>query len=128
VKRRLLVLGIGALLAATTADAHHSFAKEYSEDQHISLEGDVVSFEFRNPHTWLYFTARDATGVARRYGAEWSNPRRLEQQGVAATSLKAGDHVVVTGAPNRTATEYSVHLKSIHRPADGWSWPARGLR
>ena len=127
-KRRLLVLGIGALLAATTADAHHSFAKEYAEDRHISLEGDVVSFEFRNPHTWLYFTARDATGVARRYGAEWANPRRLEQQGVAATSLRAGDHVVVTGAPNRSATEYSVHLKSIHRPADGWSWPARGLR
>ena len=122
------MLGIGALLAATTADAHHSFAKEYVEDQHISLEGDVVSFEFRNPHTWLYFTARDATGVARRYGAEWANPRRLEQQGIAATSLRAGDHVVVTGAPNRSANEYSVHLKSIRRPADGWSWPARGLR
>ena len=122
-KRRLLVLATGALLAATTADAHHSFAKTYAEEQIISLEGSVVSFEFRNPHTWLYFTAPDATGVFRRFGAEWSNPRRLEQQGVGATSLKAGDRVIVTGAPNRSATEYTVHLKSIRRPADGWSWP-----
>ena len=126
--RRLLILGIGALLAATTAYAHHSFAKTYAEEKQISLEGDVVSFEFRNPHTWVYFTANDGTGVFRKYGAEWSNPRRLEQQGVAATTLKAGDHVIITGAPSRSATDYSVHLKSIRRPTDGWNWPAAGDR
>ncbi len=124
--RRLLILGIGAMLAATTAYAHHSFAKTYAEEKQISLEGDVVSFEYRNPHTWVYFTANDGTGVFRKYGAEWSNPRRLEQQGVAGTTLKAGDHVIVTGAPNRSSTDYSVHLKSIRRPADGWSWPTGG--
>jgi exonuclease VII large subunit len=126
--RRLLILGIGALLAATTAYAHHSFAKMYAEEKQISLEGDVVSFEYRNPHTWVYFTANDGTGVLRKYGAEWSNPRRLEQQGVAASTLKAGDHVIVTGAPNRSATEYSVHLKSIRRPSDGWVWPTGTAR
>lgn len=128
VKRMLLLMGIGALLVATRADAHHSFAKEYAEDKQIALEGDVVSFEFRSPHTWVYFTANDGTGVFRRYGAEWSNPRRLEQQGVIATSIKTGDHVIITGAPNRSATDYSVHLKSIRRPADGWAWPLRASR
>jgi hypothetical protein len=124
--RRLLILGIGALLAATSAYAHHSFAKTYAEEKLVSLEGDVVSYEYRSPHTWVYFTANDATGVPRKYGAEWSNPRRLAPQGVVASTLKAGDHVIVTGAPNRSATDYSVHLKSIRRPADGWSWPAAG--
>jgi hypothetical protein len=126
--RRLLILGIGALLAATSASAHHSFAKMYAEEKQISLEGDVVSFEYRNPHTWVYFTANDGTGVFRKYGAEWSNPRRLEQQGVAASTLKPGDHVIVTGAPNRNATDYSVDLKSIHRPTDGWRWPTGDRR
>ena len=37
------------------------------------------------------------------------------------------DHVVVTGAPNRVSTEYSVHMKSI-RKDDGWSWPSAGDR
>ena len=123
-KRRLLVLGLASLLAASAAYAHHSFARDYHEDQQISLEGDVVSFEYRNPHAWVYFTASDASGVLRKYGAEWANPRRLEQQGVGAQQIKAGDHVVVSGAPSRSATNYSVHLKSIRRPADGWSWPA----
>ena len=53
-KRRLLILGIGSLLAAATAAyAHHSFARDYAEDKQISLEGDVVSFEYRNPHAWV---------------------------------------------------------------------------
>jgi len=127
VKRRLLVLGIGSLLAAATAAyAHHSFARDYAEDQQISLEGDVVSFEYRNPHAWVYFTANDGNGVLRKFGAEWANPRRLEQAGVGATDLKAGDHVIVNGAPSRNANTYNLHLKSIRRPADGWSWPGSG--
>jgi Family of unknown function (DUF6152) len=123
VKRRLFLLALGSLMAATAAYAHHSFARDYHEDQMISLEGDVVSFDYRNPHAWVYFTANDNGGVPRKFGAEWANPRRLEQQGIGASVLKAGDHVIVRGAPSRSATTYNVHLKSIHRPADGWSWP-----
>ena len=123
VKRRLFLLALGSLMAATAAYAHHSFARDYHEDQIISLEGDVVSFDYRNPHAWVYFTANDSGGVMRKFGAEWANPRRLEQQGIGASVLKAGDHVIVRGAPSRSATTYNVHLKSIHRPADGWSWP-----
>jgi len=127
--KKLLVLGLGSLLGATAAYAHHSFARDYAEEKHISLEGDIVSFEYRNPHAWVYFTANDGSGALRKYGAEWANPRRLEQQGIAATDLKPGDHVVIGGAPSRSATTYNVHLKSIHRPADGWTWPgSRGFR
>ena len=128
-KRRLLVLGIGSLLtAATAAYAHHSFARDYAEEKMISLEGDIVSFEYRNPHAWVYFNAADASGVVRKFGAEWANPRRLEQAGVGATDLKPGDHIIASGAPSRTATTYNIHLKSLTRPADGWTWPAAGTR
>ena len=124
---KVVVLGL-ALLTATAAYAHHSFARDYAEDKQISLEGDVVSFEYRNPHAWVYFTAGDDRGVLRRFGAEWANPRRLEQQGIAAGDLRPGDHVVITGAPSRSATNYSVHLKSIRRASDGWSWPGGRAR
>jgi hypothetical protein len=121
--KRLFVLGLTSLLAATAAYAHHSFARDYAEDRQISLEGDVVSFEYRSPHAWVYFTANDNGGVLRKYGAEWANPRRLEQQGIGASQIRPGDHVIISGAPSRSATTYSVHLKSIRRPADGWAWP-----
>ena len=121
-KRRLFLLALGSLMA-TAAYAHHSFARDYHEDQMISLEGEVVSFDYRSPHAWVYFNASDNGGVMRKFGAEWANPRRLEQQGIGASVLKPGDHVIVRGAPSRSATTYNVHLKSIHRPADGWTWP-----
>lgn len=124
--KRFVVLGLASMLIASAAYAHHSFAKDYAEEKQISLEGDVVSFDYRNPHAWLYFTANDSTGVLRKFGAEWANPRRLEQQGVAANHFKPGDHVVVNGAPSRSATTYTMHLKSVSRPADGWVWPNRG--
>jgi len=120
---KLLLLGLGALLAATTADAHHSFAKEYAEDKQITLEGEVTSFDLRNPHSWVYFNAKDSGGVVREYGAEWANRRRLEQRGITGSTIKAGDRVVIMAAPNRTATKYSVHLKRIRRASDGWAWP-----
>ena len=126
--KRLIVLGLGSMLAATAAYAHHSFAKDYAEEKQVSLEGDVISFEYRNPHAWVYVSANDASGVPRKFGAEWANPRRLQQQGIGATDLKPGDHVIVSGAPSRSPATYNLHLKSIRRPADGWAWPSRGFR
>jgi exonuclease VII large subunit len=126
VKRTLVILGLGALVAAIPAYAHHSFAKDYDEGRQISLEGEVTSFDLRSPHSWVYFTAKDSTGVIRQYGAEWANRSRLIQAGMSGETLRTGDHIVIAGAPNRTATEYSVHLKSIRRPSDGWSWPGGG--
>ena len=42
--------------------------------------------------------------------------------GPGVTSLKPGDHVVVTGSPGRNPSEFRLHLKGIHRPADDWRW------
>ena len=121
-RKVLLPLAILVLLAGVTASAHHSFAAFYFEDESVTVEGQVVEYQYRNPHTWLHFTAKDAEGVVRTYAAEWSNPGRLRGQGVLQDTLKPGDLVVVTGSPGRTPSEYRLHLKQIRRPADGWSW------
>src|SRR3954464_10186376 len=103
-KHRLFALAVGSILVASAAYAHHSFAKDYQEEKVVTLEGDLVAFDMKNPHSWVYFNAKDPSGVVRKYGAEWANLHRLQQQGVTAQTFKAGDHVVVTGAPNRSAT------------------------
>jgi hypothetical protein len=123
-KHRLFVLAVGSILVASTAYAHHSFAKEYNESKSVTLEGDITSVELRNPHSWVYFTATDPSGVVRKYGAEWFNLRRLSQTGVDSNTFKAGDHIVVIGAPNWDVNTYTVHLKSIRRPSDAWAWPS----
>ncbi len=121
-RRNLLTVAIGALMAVVPASAHHSFSAYYFEEQSISLEGVVQEFQYRSPHAILIFTAPDASGRTQSFAAEWSNPRRLSGQGITASTLKPGDVVIVTGSPGRTASEYKVHLKGIRRPADGWNW------
>lgn len=118
---RILLGFAAALLTAATAHAHHSFAAYYFEDQSIAIEGAVDTFEFRAPHAWLYVMA-PAEGRLRRFAAEWANPTRLKSDGITSETLKAGDHVVVTGSPGRVSSEYKIHLKRIRRPADGWEW------
>jgi hypothetical protein len=122
VRRILLSVAIGALVAVIPASAHHSFSAYYFEEQSITLEGVVQEFQYRSPHAILIFAAPDPNGQTQTFAAEWSNPRRLSGQGITAATLKPGDIVIVTGSPGRTASEYKVHLKGIRRPADGWTW------
>ena len=121
-RRLLFGLGLVGLTLGVRASAHHSFAKYYFEDQTTSIEGEVVEFQYRNPHTWLYVEVEDESGELQRFGAEWSNPTRLQRQGIQKDTLQPGDYVVVTGSPGRTPEDQILHLKRIERPADGFTW------
>jgi hypothetical protein len=123
--RLFTALGV-ALFVTTVASAHHSFPAYYFEDQSVTIEGTVVEFDFRAPHTWLHVQARDTEGQLQRFSAEWANPQRLGRDGITAQHFKAGDVVRVTGSPGRTASERKIHLKRIERPADGWVWGGGG--
>ncbi len=128
VKRELLALAVVVIGSSAAAQAHHSFSAYYHENQSMSIEGQVVEFQFRAPHAILLVSARTPEGRVETYAAEWGNPRRLGSQGINKDTLKPGDTVVVTGSPGRTASEYKIHLKGIHRAADGWSWGRGGRR
>jgi hypothetical protein len=113
----VLVLASGSLVAG-----HHSFAAHYFEEQSVTVQGTLVEFEYRTPHAWVHLTVTDDRGSRQKYSAEWSNPNRLSRDGITKDTLKAGDMVIVTGAPGRNAGENRIHLKRIERPADGWNW------
>ena len=121
-KRALLAVLVGAFAAAAPAYAHHSFAADYLEDQRVAIEGDIVQFELRNPHSWVYVMTADENGEMQKYSAEWFSATRLQAQGVTQETIRPGDHVILNGAPGRKAAEHRLHLKSIERPADGWKW------
>lgn len=125
--RYLLLLG--ALAAGVSAaQAHHSFAAEYFEDQMVSIEGEITEFQYRNPHAWVMLRVQDRQGQEATYSAEWAGAGRLGRQGITADTLKPGDRVRIDGSPGRTASERRIHLKAIERPADGWTWSNRNRR
>ena len=57
-KRTLLVLlGVTVFLSGVQLYAHHSFAATYHEDQTVKIEGTLVQFQFRNPHSFVHLEA-----------------------------------------------------------------------
>jgi len=120
--RVILTLALVAVPVAGLVSAHHSFAAHYFEDQSTSIEGEVAEFAYRSPHAWVYVLVADGRGGTQRVGAEWASPDRLTRAGITKDTIKAGDHVVITGSPGRNPADFAIHLKAIERPADGWSW------
>jgi hypothetical protein len=113
-------------LPAVPAWAHHSFAAAYNEGTSIAIEGDVVNYDYRNPHTFITVNVTDAEGKTVLWTAEWRAPRMLDSMGVTKDTIHPGDHIQITGAPGREAEDHKIHLKSIKRPADGFQVQDRG--
>jgi len=124
----VILIGGIALLGTVPTFGHHAFSAHYFEEQSISIEGDIVELDYRNPHAWVHIQAIDVDGGLRRVSAEWASPGRLSQQGINKDTLKPGDRVVITGSPSRDEAEYKLHLKGIERRADGWKWVGRGAQ
>jgi len=115
------VAGLFAL-SMVTASAHHSFAATYDEEHTQKVEGDLVQFMFRNPHSFVQLDAKDEKGVVQRWLVEWGGGNVLNNTGVNRDTLRPGDPVIVTGKPGREAADHRLRLTSIERPKDGWKW------
>ena len=96
--------------------AHHSFAATYFEDKTQTVEGDLIQFVFRNPHSFVHVNVPQKDGSVVRYAVEWGGAGQLGGQGVTRETLKAGDHVIITGAPGRNPADHRVRMVTLHRP------------
>ena len=121
----LCFLVVAVLFSGAAAYAHHSFGATYNSKAEIKVEGKLVQFAFRNPHSFVYIEAPDHKGEMQRWAIEWSGAAALGNQGLSQKTLKAGDHVVVTGRPSRTPGEYRVQMLTLRRPSDGFAWGNR---
>jgi hypothetical protein len=124
--RKLMLLAFGVLAAATSAIAHHSYGATYDMNKEVKLEGKLVQFVYRNPHSFVTLQAPDASGAQQRWAVEWSGTGQLGGQGVTRESLRAGDQIVIVGRPSRVTGEYRLLMVSLKRPSDGFSWGTRG--
>lgn len=120
--RKLLFVGLAVALAAVTASAHHSFSATYEVDKQVKVEGSIVQFVYRNPHSFVHVEVPEAGGAGHRWAVEWGGTGQLAQAGVKRDSLKVGDKVIIVGRPSRVPGEYRVLMVNLTRPADGFTW------
>lgn len=126
-KSKLLVLLFaGATILGVRAYAHHSFAATYFEDKKVTVEGDLVQFLYRNPHSFVHVEVKEPDGTMTRWAVEWGAGGQLGRQGVTRETLKPGDHVIVVGNPGRNPEDHRLRMVNITRPAANgqpeWKW------
>jgi len=126
-KSKLLVLAFAAAsFLGVRAYAHHSFAATYFEDKKVTVEGDLVQFLYRNPHSFVHVEVKEPNGEVTRWAVEWGAGGQLGRQGVTRETLKPGDHVVVVGNPGRNPEDHRLRMVNITRPAANgqpeWKW------
>jgi hypothetical protein len=84
-----------ALGAGVGAWAHHSFATEFDQQKPITLRGEVVIFEWANPHSWIHIDVPDAAGKKVRWKVEGGAPSALLRRGWNRNSLPPGTKIIV---------------------------------
>ena len=76
--------------------AHHSAAAEYVS-QLSTWQAVITRFSWMNPHTFVYFEAKNPSGVMTKYECEGSAPSGLTGNGWTRNTIKPGDHVTIRG-------------------------------
>ena len=126
-KPRLLFLMIGAaLMSGVPTYAHHSFAGTYVEGKLVKIEGKILEFNIRNPHSFILIEVVEKDGKTVRWGGEWGGVTQLSQGGVTRFTLEAGDYLIMEGAPPRDSTDKKILVRRVSRPATekrpAWEW------
>jgi hypothetical protein len=122
----IAVIIAGAFIAGSMrVSAHHSFAATYHEDRTVQIEGKLVQFLYRNPHSFVHVEAPDEQGAMQRWSIEWGGAGQLGSQGVTRETLKPGDVVVISGSPGRNPVDHRIRMQTLRRPSDGFVWGGR---
>jgi uncharacterized protein DUF6152 len=117
----LVVVSAVALLCVPL-HGHHSFAEFYLEEDTIEVEGEILEFQYKNPHSWIHVLAQEPFGAPKPYAAEWVSTSRLEREGITKNTLRVGDRVRIWASPNRNPNDNRIRLKRIERRSDRWQW------
>ena len=125
IKVGVMIILITALLSTVTLVAHHSVSALYDAQKSIKIEGTIISFSFRSPHSLLIVEAPDSEGKMKRWDVAWNAARELAGQNITRESIKSGDKVVISGNPGRRPEDHIVRMVTFLRPSDGLTWGSR---
>jgi len=75
--------------------AHHGRAGYANSTS--TVKGTVTTVEWKNPHVFINFDVKDESGTVAHWVGELSSPSTMLAAGMARTTLKPGDEIVVKG-------------------------------
>jgi len=97
----IVFAAVEVLVASVPLVAHHG-AATFDTANEVTLKGTVTEWTWFNPHCFLKFDVKDASGAVKTWAVEAGNPTDMAKRGWKRTSFKAGDEVTVTLQPVKT--------------------------
>src|SRR5262249_49993084 len=116
-KRIIAAAGLGVLLLAASARAHHAFSAEFDQDKPVALEGALTKADWTNPHAWIYLDVKDKDGKVANWAVEMGPPSALLRRGWKKSSMQEGAILKVEGFAAKNGKEVA-NATNI-RPPDG---------
>ena len=92
------LIGVGLLLAGTTALAHHSQSGEFDRNKPIEFTGTVKAIEWTNPRGYVQVEVKGSDGKVVKWEIELGSPAMLMRNGWTRSSIKIGESVTVEGS------------------------------
>jgi uncharacterized protein DUF6152 len=95
-----IAAGLGVVLAAGPALAHHAVAAQYDMQKPIEITGALKKMEFINPHSMLHLEVTNADGTKTEWIFQTTNAGTLRTRGLARSgpgSLEPGATYTVKG-------------------------------
>jgi hypothetical protein len=95
--RAILGVGLGLMMMAAPALAHHGFDTEYDAKKKVKLTGVVTQVAWTNPHMRVYIDVTGPDGKVTNWNLELTSPNRIRREGWGPNDLVPGDKVVFEG-------------------------------
>ncbi len=108
----VLVVAVGLLLFAAPLFAHHSAAM-YDSEHPVTLTGTVTALKLINPHSLIRFEVKDENGNVVKWIAGMGPPQRMYRAGWRTDTLKPGDQITITGAPDKDGSKVMSVIKVV---------------
>jgi hypothetical protein len=107
----------GVLFISGPVFAHHGTGISYDLTKMVTVKGTITNFAFHNPHSQLYWDAKDENGNIVHWSAEMNAPGNLERAGYTRKELfellKPGTEVTVSGFQSRSGAPVVVFSKAV---------------
>jgi hypothetical protein len=120
-----LLLALSGFVVSRPLFAHHSSAA-YDMEHPVNMKGVVTSMEWTNPHVFIFLDVRDDSGSVEEWRVEGNSPNMLFRVGWKKEMIKAGDPLVVNGAPAKNGSKI-LRLISLTL-ANGQKYDGQGFK
>ena len=92
------LIAIAAMLTASSAFAHHSFAM-FDQSKLVTIQGTVKEFRWTNPHVFIQVMVKNDSGTEDEWSIEMTSPEHLARVGWKPVTLRPGDKVTLNIHP-----------------------------